>query len=493
MDLIFEQSVEGRRGVALPAPIDSEAAPSKWLPNESIRTTAPELPEVSELQVVRHFTRLSERNFSVDTHFYPLGSCTMKYNPKINEAMARLDGFAALHPLADAEDAQGTLELMARLEDWLASLCGMDAVSLNPAAGAQGEFSGMSIIQAYHINNEGKPRPIVLIPESAHGTNPASAALTGMAVRPIKVLPDGTTDLADLERNLDRAVAGLMLTNPNTVGVFETNIVEIADMVHAVGGQMYYDGANLNAIAGLVRPGDMGFDVVHLNLHKTFSTPHGGGGPGAGPVGVRAHLEPFLPIPRLVCDDKGRLHLTEDRPLSIGRVMAFQGNVGVLVRAFAYILMHGLEGLKHNSRMAVLNANYLRSRLMNLFPAPYKQWCMHEFVISLSDVAKRTGVKAGDFAKRLLDYGYHAPTVYFPMIVPECMLIEPTETETRATLDGFAEALAAIRREAESDPDKVKRAPHTMPVAKLDEYRAATQLDTAHFAEPSRATEAVKS
>ena len=477
MELIFDKSVSGRQGVTLPAPIDQNADVSRWLPAEALRTTPATLPEMNEPEVIRHFTRLSQLNFSIDTHFYPLGSCTMKYNPRLCESAARLDGFAWLHPLEDAADTQGILEVMARLEDWLGVLCGMDAFTLNPAAGAQGEFCGMSIIQAYHIHREGKPRPFVLIPESAHGTNPASAVLSGMTVKTIRSLPDGTTDLEDLERHLDNQVAGMMLTNPNTVGVFETRIVEIAEKVHSVGGLMYYDGANLNAIAGLARPGDMGFDVVHVNLHKTFSTPHGGGGPGSGPVGVKAHLEPFLPVPRLVRGEGGCFALTEDRPLSIGRMSAFQGNVGVAIRAFAYILLHGLEGLVRNSRLAVLNANYLRARLRDHFEVPFPQYCMHEFVISLSDIAKDLGVKAGDFAKRLLDYGFHAPTVYFPQIVPESMLIEPTETETRATLDAFAEALIAIKSEAKSDPEKVKAAPWTTPVGRLDEYRAATQLD----------------
>ncbi|MBM3333113.1 aminomethyl-transferring glycine dehydrogenase subunit GcvPB [Candidatus Sumerlaeota bacterium] len=483
MDLIFESSSPGRQGVRLPDLIAGDPDPLQWLPAEAVRSDAAPLPEVSEPEVVRHFTRLSQQNFSIDTHFYPLGSCTMKYNPRLCESAARLDGFAHLHPLQDASDTQGILSLMAALEDWLCAICGMDAFTLNPAAGAHGEFCGMSIIQAYHVRREGKPRPYVLIPESAHGTNPASATLTGMTVKPIRALPDGTTDVEDLERHLDDRVAGMMLTNPNTVGVFETNVCEIARKVHAVGGLMYYDGANLNAIAGVVRPGDppeAGFDVVHVNLHKTFSTPHGGGGPGSGPVGVKSHLEPFLPIPRLVRDETGRLSLTEDRPLSIGRLSAFQGNVGVIVRAFAYILLHGLGGLRRNSHLAVLSANYLRARLRDHFEAPFTQYCMHEFIISLSNIARETGVKAGDFAKRLLDYGFHAPTVYFPTIVPECMLIEPTETESRQTLDAFADALIAIKAEAQTDPDKVRGAPWTLPVSRLDEYRAATQLDVSY-------------
>lgn len=481
MDLIFEQSQEGRQGTAFPELIAPDTPATHWLPAEMVREEPAPLPEVSEPEVVRHFTRLSQRNFSIDTHFYPLGSCTMKYNPRLCEDAARLDGFVSLHPLADAGDARGTLELMARLEDWLCALCGMDAFTLNPLAGAHGEFCGMAIIQAFHVRMEGKPRSVVLVPESAHGTNPASATLSGMAVRTIRSLDDGTTDLEDLERNLDEDIAGLMLTNPNTVGVFEPRIREIAERVHKAGGLMYYDGANLNAIAGLVRPGDMGFDVVHVNLHKTFSTPHGGGGPGSGPVGVKSHLQAFLPVPRLLRGDDGSLSLTEDRPLSIGRLGSFQGNTGVLVRAFAYILLHGLEGLRRNSRMAVLNANYLRARLREHFRVPYPQACMHEFVMSLSDLAKETGVKAGDVAKRLLDYGFHAPTVYFPQIVPECLLIEPTETETRETLDAFAEALIAIKKEAHNEPDAVKNAPSKMPVARLDEYRAATKLDASYF------------
>jgi len=481
MELIFEKSMEGRPGTTLPGLICADAKPSRWLPDAAVRTKAAPLPELNEPEVVRHFTRLSQKNFSIDTHFYPLGSCTMKYNPRLCENAARLDGFAWLHPLEDSDDTQGILAVMAALEDWLATICGMDAFTLNPAAGAQGEFCGMSIIQARHVHREGKPRPVVLVPESAHGTNPASAVLSGTTVRTIRALPDGTTDLDDLKMHLNDQVAGMMLTNPNTVGVFETRIVEIAEKVHSVGGLMYYDGANLNAIAGLARPGDMGFDVVHVNLHKTFSTPHGGGGPGSGPVGVTAALEPYLPVPRLARGEGGRLSLTEDAPLSIGRLSAFQGNVGVAVRAYAYMLLHGLDGLKRNSQLAVLNANYLRARLADHFEVPFAQYCMHEFVISLSKIAAATGVKAGDFAKRLLDYGFHAPTVYFPMIVPECMLIEPTETECRATLDAFAEALIAIKSEAENDPEKVKGAPTTTPVGRLDEYRAATQLDVSYF------------
>jgi glycine dehydrogenase subunit 2 len=472
--------MEGRQGATLPELIASDANPSKWLPNEALRAKPALLPELNEPEVVRHFTRLSQQNFSIDTHFYPLGSCTMKYNPRLCEDAARLEGFASLHPLEDADDTQGILALMAALEDWLGAICGMGAFTLNPAAGAHGEFCGMSIIQAYHVHREGQPRPVVLVPESAHGTNPASAVLSGMTVRPIRTLADGTTDLDDLAVHLDAQVAGMMLTNPNTVGVFETRIVEIAEKVHSVGGLMYYDGANLNAITGLARPGDMGFDVVHVNLHKTFSTPHGGGGPGSGPVGVKAHLEPFLPVPRLIRSADGRLSLTEDRPLSIGRLSAFQGNVGVAIRAYAYILLHGLEGLKRNSQLAVLNANYLRARLRDHFQATFPQYCMHEFVISLSEIAAATGVKAGDFAKRLLDYGFHAPTVYFPQIVPECMLIEPTETECCATLDAFAEAMISIKGEAQADPEKVKGAPWTTPVVRLDEYRAATQLDMSY-------------
>ncbi len=481
MELIFEKSAPGRIGVSLPPTFEPNAEPSHWLPPNMVRQEPAPLPELNEPEVVRHFTRLSQRNFSIDTHFYPLGSCTMKYNPRLTENAARLDGFAWLHPLQDPEDAQGILALMARLEDWLSALCGMDAFTLNPAAGAQGEFCGMSIIQAAHVHREGKPRPYVLIPESAHGTNPASAALSGMIVKTIRALPDGTTDIEDLKKHLDHRVAGMMMTNPNTVGVFESRIVEIAELVHAVGGLMYYDGANLNAIAGLARPGDMGFDVVHVNLHKTFSTPHGGGGPGSGPVGVKSHLEPYLPIPRLVRHEDGSLSLTEDRPLSIGRLSAFQGNVGVAVRAFAYILLHGLEGIRRNSQLAVLNANYLRTRLRDHFTVPFPQYCAHEFVISLADLARETGVKAGDVAKRLLDYGFHAPTVYFPLIVPECLLIEPTETESRATLDAFANALIAIKGEARTDPEKVKGAPWTLPVSRLDEYRAATQMDVSYF------------
>jgi glycine dehydrogenase subunit 2 len=440
------------------------------IPPEHLRAQPAPLPEVSELDVVRHFTRLSQQNFSVDTNFYPLGSCTMKYNPKVNDDMAALPGFARLHPYEPEEMVQGALDLQFTLARCLCEICGMAAFTLHPSAGAHGEALGMLLIHAYHAG-QGEPRRRVLIPDSAHGTNPASAALLGYEVAEVPANDDGEVDLAALERLLDEDVAALMLTNPNTLGVFETQVQKIAMLVHDVGGLVYYDGANLNAIIGTSRPGDMGFDVVHLNLHKTFSTPHGGGGPGAGPVGVARHLEPFLPVPVITATEQG-YRLDYDRPQSVGKMRAFFGNMGVLVRAYTYIRALGGEGLRDVSRHAVLNANYVMRLLQDDYDLAVDRACMHECVLSAARQAKN-GVRALDVAKALLDYGFHAPTVYFPHVVPEALMIEPTETESKQTLDAFVAAMKDIAREAREDPDSVRQRPRTTPVRRLDEVTAA--------------------
>ncbi len=466
--LIFERGAPGR-GTRLYPGCD---VPDCALDPALLRGSPPALAEVSEVEAVRHYTWLSTRNFGVDTGFYPLGSCTMKYNPKENEAFARLPGFAGVHPLQDPATAQGCLSLMYDLSDWLSRICGMAAFTLQPAAGAHGELTGLLCIRAYHRNRGDAKRTVVLVPDSAHGTNPASAAMAGLEVREVPSGPDGMVDLDALDGLLGEDVAALMLTNPNTLGLFERNIVEIARRVHAAGGLLYYDGANANAILMQSRPGDMGFDVVHLNLHKTFSTPHGGGGPGAGPVGVSERLFPFLPTPIVVKDSDGFFRLDSDRPLSIGSVRSFYGNFGVLVRAYAYILRNGEAGLAEVSEAAVANASYLRERLKGPFTLPYEAPSMHEFVLSgLSQ--KEAGCSTLDMAKRLIDYGYHPPTIYFPLVVKEAMMIEPTETETRETLDAFADALLRIAGEVGSDPDLLHDAPHDTPVTRLDELRAA--------------------
>jgi glycine dehydrogenase subunit 2 len=432
------------------------------------------LPEVSEFDVVRHYSRLSQMNFGVDTHFYPLGSCTMKYNPKINEDMARLPGFARLHPLTPDAFAQGALQLMHALASDLAEIAGMDAVSLQPAAGAQGELAGVLMIRAYHASR-GDKRTKVLIPDSAHGTNPASTAIAGYEVVEVKSDPDGAVELADLERNLGPDVAALMITVPNTLGNFESRIVEITDLCHAAGAQVYMDGANLNAILGITRPGDLGFDVCHFNLHKTFTTPHGGGGPGAGPVGVKAHLEPFLPMP-VVAKQGERYGLDWKRPKSIGKLQAFWGNVGMLVRAYAYIRTMGADGLRRVSENAVLNANYVMKRLEAHYDVAAPGPCMHECVVSARR-QKKHGVTAMDVAKRLLDLGFYAPSTYFPLIVEEALMIEPTETESKETLDAFCDAMIQIAQEAETAPGTVHDAPVTMPVRRLDQTKAAREPD----------------
>lgn len=474
--LIFELSSPGRMGVDLP---DCDV-PSKDLrqliPEHLIAQEGPDLPEVSEVDVIRHFTRLSRRNFGVDVGSYPLGSCTMKYNPKVNEDIARLSGFESLHPLQPVEDAQGLLALMYELEQFLCEIGGMDCASLQPAAGAHGEMTGLMLIRAFHNARGDAKRRKVLVPDSSHGTNPASAALTGFEVVEVKSNDQGGVDLDDLRRLADDSVAGLMLTNPNTLGIFDANVKEIVKIVHDAGGLTYYDGANMNAILGICRPGDMGFDVMHFNLHKTFSTPHGGGGPGSGPIAVKEHLARFLPKPRIRRDDEGRFYLDQDCPDSIGKVSSFYGNVGVCIKAYCYIRQLGAEGLTEASKHAVLNANYLLARLRGAFDVPYDRACMHEFVLSAAR-QKKLGVKAGDIAKRLLDYGVHPPTMYFPLIVSEALMIEPTETESIEALDAFVDAMLAIAEECERDKDKVIGAPHTTVVGRLDEVRAARKPD----------------
>jgi glycine dehydrogenase subunit 2 len=440
------------------------------------------LPRVAEPQVVRHYTRLSQKNFSIDTHFYPLGSCTMKYNPQGAHIAASLPGFAGRHPYAPDNHSQGFLACLFELQETLKRVTGMSAVSLTPAAGAQGEFAGVAMIRAYHDARGDKARNEILIPDAAHGTNPASAVMCGYKVREIPSDRQGDVDVEALKEALGPQTAGIMLTNPSTLGVFERKIGEIAKLVHEAGGLLYYDGANLNAILDKIRPGDMGFDVIHVNLHKTFATPHGGGGPGAGPVGVSPRLEPFLPIP-LVAKDGDRYHWLEEaeRPLSIGRLSAFAGNAGVLLRAFFYAEMLGDDGMRRVAEYATLNANYLLKRLLDAgFDAAFpERRATHEFIVTLKRQAAECGVTTMDFAKRLLDYGHHAPTTYFPLLIPECLLIEPTETEDKATLDAFVGAMTAILEEARNNPDLLKQAPHKLPVRRLDDVRAARELDLA--------------
>jgi glycine cleavage system P protein (glycine dehydrogenase) subunit 2 len=472
--LIFELSSPGRVGFSLPECDVPVADPAALLPGAQLRSTPAELPEVSEFDVVRHYSRLSQMNYGVDTHFYPLGSCTMKYNPKLNEDMARLSGFARIHPMTPDVAAQGALRLMHELAGMLAEIAGMDAVSLQPAAGAQGELAGVLMIRAYHLANRER-RTKVLIPDSAHGTNPASTAIAGYDVVEVKSDHEGCVDLADLDAKLSADVAALMITVPNTLGNFEPRILEITEMCHARGAQVYMDGANLNAILGITRPGDLGFDVCHFNLHKTFTTPHGGGGPGAGPVGVKAHLEPHLPAP-LVTKKADRYALDWNRPRSIGKLQAFWGNFGMLVRAYTYIKTMGAEGLREVAEHAVLNANYVMKRLEPHYDVAAPGPCMHECVLSARRQKKR-GVTAMDVAKRLLDLGFYAPSTYFPLIVEEALMIEPTETESKQTLDAFCEAMIQIAHEAETNAAAIHEAPVTTPVRRLDQTRAAREPD----------------
>lgn len=480
--LIFELSSPGRRAWSLPELDVPEARVEELIPASQTRTEPARLPEIGEIDVVRHFTQLSRRNHGVDSGFYPLGSCTMKYNPKVNEDIVRLPGFANLHPLQPEEISQGALQLLHEMEQYLTEITGMDRMTLQPAAGAHGEFTGLAIIRAYHEARGEGHRKKVIVPDSAHGTNPATAAMLGYEV--VSVISDerGGVDVEALKAAMDGNVAALMLTNPNTLGLFDENIHVIAKIVHDAGGLLYYDGANLNAIMGYARPGDMGFDVVHLNLHKTFSTPHGGGGPGSGPVGVKKALAPFLPVPTVEYDGE-KYYLNYDLPQSIGKVKAFYGNFGVIVKAYAYIRALGAEGLKQASEYAVLNANYLLARLKGHFDLPYDRYCKHEFVITSKRQKAKTGVRTLDMAKALLDYGYHPPTVYFPLIVEEAIMIEPTETESRQTLDQFAAAMIEIGRLAESEPEKVKGAPYLTVVGRLDEATAARKPNLRYRAE----------
>ena len=469
--LIFEISKPGRIGYSLPEIDVPETDIDRLMPEDYIRTEEPELPEVSELDIIRHYTALSKRNHGVDSGFYPLGSCTMKYNPKINEDVARLPGFAHIHPLQDESSVQGALELMYDLMGHLKEITGMDEVTLQPAAGAHGEWTGLMLIRAYHEANGDFHKTKVIIPDSAHGTNPASATVAGFETITVKSNEFGLVDIDDLKRVVGSDTAALMLTNPNTLGLFEENIVEMAEIVHAVGGKLYYDGANLNAIMGKARPGDMGFDVVHLNLHKTFTGPHGGGGPGSGPVGVKKELIPFLPKPVLV-KKNNEFFFDYDRPQSIGRVKPFYGNFGINVRAYTYIRTMGPDGLRQVTENAVINANYMMRSLAPYYDLPYDRHCKHEFVIS-GRRQKKLGVRTLDIAKRLLDFGFHPPTIYFPLNVEESMMIEPTETESKETLDAFIETMIQIAKEAEENPEIVQEAPHTTVVGRLDETKAA--------------------
>lgn len=468
--LIFELSKPGRKGYELPE--NSYGCDAlKNLPADLLRKEKPELPEVSELDVVRHFTNLSSKNFGVDTGFYPLGSCTMKYNPKINEELASMPEFTGLHPLQPAESAQGALELYYNLQKALSNIAGLAEFTLNPYAGAHGELTGLMVMRQYHIARGDEKRRKVIVPDTAHGTNPASAMVAGLEVVEVKSKPNGSIDVEDLKPLLDDTVAGIMMTNPNTLGMFETEITEIARLVHEAGGLLYYDGANLNPMLGKVRPGDMGFDIMHINLHKTFSTPHGGGGPGSGPVGVAAHLTELLPNPRVKKDENGRFYI-ENGDKSLGSISSFLGNFGVMMKAYAYILSLGKENLKKVGPMATLNANYIKESLKEDYLLPIEGACKHEFVFDgLKD--KSTGVTTLNVAKRLLDYGFHAPTIYFPLLFHESMMIEPTETESKETLDEFIEVMHKVAKEARENPDLVKNAPHTTLISHPDETTAA--------------------
>jgi glycine dehydrogenase subunit 2 len=473
--LIYDLGRPGRQGVTLPdVDVPETAVPADLMRGEL------DLPEVDQLTVMRHYTRLSQMNMAIDKNMYPLGSCTMKYNPRVNEDAARIPGFAASHPMQDPEMVQGNLALMYQLQEWLREIAGFAAISLQPAAGAQGELTGVLMMRAYHLDRGDTKRTKVLIPNSAHGTNPATANMAGLQVVELPTDARGNVDLAALKAACDDTVVGIMITNPNTLGLFEEHIEDVVAAVHGCGGLVYGDGANMNAIVGIVRPGDLGFDVLHYNLHKTFSTPHGGGGPGSGPVGVSARLKDFLPGPLVV-------RLNADHPFqpahyglmtppkTIGRMKAFWGNFGMHIRAYTYIRVHGPDGLRANSEHAVLNANYLMHKLKDAYTLPYDRTCMHEFVLE-GVWADAPGVHALDVAKRLVDYGFHAPTNYFPLIVREALMIEPTETETKETLDAFAEAMLTIVAEAKQQPDLVRAAPHTAPISRLDEVTAAKQL-----------------
>ena len=471
--LSFEKSRAGRRGATLPK--DRLAGSNASLPKHLMRHDAPNFPEISEPEAMRHFVNLSRKNFSIDTHFYPLGSCTMKYNPKVNEWAARHRKFASLHPLQPVSTVQGMLQVMVELEQGLMTIAGMDRFTLQPAAGAHGELTGLMLVHAYHAARGDHHRRKVLVPDSSHGTNPATAALVGYEVVQMKSNARGRLDVAELEKHLDDNVACLMLTNPNTLGLFEEDILEVAKRVHAKGGLLYYDGANLNALLGIARPGDMGFDIVHINLHKTFSTPHGGGGPGSGPVGVKKHLIPFLPHP-LVEKKNDQYVFSERSPQSIGRVKAFHGNAGTLLRAYVYMRSLGLEGIIKTGKDAVLNANYVRVKLRDSFKPAVDEPCMHEFVLTPyppGTVPPAQPLHASDIGKRLLDYGFHAPTVHFPLVVPDAIMIEPTESESLETLDSFIVAMKAIAEEIRVEPEKVRNAPYDLPIRRPNEVLAA--------------------
>lgn len=478
--LIFECSQPGRRAITL-AP---KKSPANDLPESFLRKKLPGLPEVSELQAVRHYTQLSQKNFSIDTNFYPLGSCTMKYNPRAAHRFASLPGFLNHHPLTPMSHSQGYLACAYELQEILATVTGMEEVSLACMAGAQGEFAGVAMIKAYHQARGDVQRTEMLVPTAAHGTNPASAFMCGYTVKEIPTTEEGDIDIQALEKALGPHTAGIMLTNPSTLGVFERQIKKIAEMVHAAGGLLYYDGANLNAILGRTRPGDMGFDVIHMNLHKTFATPHGGGGPGAGPVAASARLKAFLPVPMVGKNSQGYYWLTaKERPQTIGQLSTFMGNAGIILRAYIYARLLGREGLSRVAEYATLNANYLLKRLQEAgftiaFPT---RRASHEFIVTMKHEAKQYGVTAMDVAKRLLDFGIHAPTTYFPLLVPECLLIEPTETESREELDRFVDVMKTILEEAKTNPDVLKQAPHSMPVKRLDDVKAARELDVAYL------------
>ncbi len=482
--LIFEKSKPTR--VAKSQRMESTPINS-IIPESLLRTTATGLPRCSELQVVRHFTQLSQKNFSIDTQFYPLGSCTMKYNPRGVHRAASAGDFLNRHPLANQEHSQGLLSCIFELQEYLKDITGMTGISLTPMAGSQGEFAGVAMIRAYHQARGDTARNEILVPDAAHGTNPASAVMCGYKIKEIPTAADGDVDLAALKAAVGPQTAGIMLTNPSTLGVFSRNMQAVAQTVHGAGGLLYYDGANLNAILGKVKPGDMGFDVMHLNLHKTFATPHGGGGPGAGPIAVNDKLKPYLPMPIVIKDEKQyRYAINEDYPDSIGRLSAFMGNSGILLRAYFYIRMLGREGLNRVSEFATLNANYLMVKMQELgFELAYpERRASHEFIVTLSAEKKTHHISAMDFAKRLLDYGYHAPTTYFPLLIPECFLVEPTETETKEEIDGFVTALKAIRQEMRYSPDILLKAPHTLPVKRLDDVKAARELDLIWQAKP---------
>lgn len=478
--LIFELSRPGRTGYSLPV---NEFGRSDTVPENLSRKTALPLPEVSEVDVVRHYTNLSQMNFGVDTGFYPLGSCTMKYNPKVNEEVAAMPGFQALHPLQPESTVQGALEVYYGMEKSLAAITGMAGFTFNPCAGAHGELTGLMIMRQYHILRGDTGRTKVIVPDSAHGTNPASAAVCGLEVVVVKSNADGLVDVDDLVPLLGDDIAGIMMTNPNTLGLFEKEIGEIASLVHGCGGLLYYDGANMNPLLGVVRPGDMGFDIMHLNLHKTFSTPHGGGGPGSGPVGVASHLLPYLPVPHVVRGDDGVFHIAckDENPQSAGQVSGFMGNFGVILRAYAYILMLGKQNIRIAGKLATLSANYIKESLKDCYKLPIPSICKHEFVFDglVNDGAtpdvEHSGATTLDVAKRLLDFGFHAPTIYFPLLFHQAIMIEPTETESKETIDGFIDVMRAIAAEAAADPSVLKGAPHNAPIGRPDETRAARQ------------------